>query len=332
MYGDIFILFIDIKVINLREISYGMTLIKSISGIRGTIGGAAGDNLTPLDLVKFTSAYAEWLKGEHPGRRLKVVIDLHHPPMPGVRADDTEMWEHPDLEKNFTAFWRAVATRLKPYGDVIWGYDLLNEPLDRNQLPHAPREWRPLAVKILKAIREIDPDVWIIYEPGPGGGTAGLRNLRPLPDYKVIYSTHFYDPGAFTHQGIHNIAGTDRLKVEEKINVRYPGVIDGVYYDKGKLAESLKIIDDFQARYPVPWFIGEFSVVRWAPAGSGEQFLRDALELFEERKWSWTYHAFREHHCWSLEHDGQFWREGMPSPKPVGDTPRGQVVRNFLTK
>ena len=35
-----------------------MTLIKSISGIRGTIGGAAGDNLTPLDLVKFTSAYA----------------------------------------------------------------------------------------------------------------------------------------------------------------------------------------------------------------------------------------------------------------------------------
>lgn len=149
---------------------------------------------------------------------------------------------------------------------------------------------------------------------------------------QVIYSTHFYDPGAFTHQGIHNIAGTDRLKVEEKINVRYPGVIDGVYYDKGKLAESLKIIDDFQARYPVPWFIGEFSVVRWAPAGSGEQFLRDALELFEERKWSWTYHAFREHHCWSLEHDGQFWREGMPSPKPVGDTPRGQVVRNFLTK
>ena len=51
-----------------------MTLIKSISGIRGTIGGAAGDNLTPLDLVKFTSAYAEWLKGEYPGRRLKVVI------------------------------------------------------------------------------------------------------------------------------------------------------------------------------------------------------------------------------------------------------------------
>jgi len=37
-----------------------MTLIKSISGIRGTIGGAVGDGLTPLDIVKFTSAYGSW--------------------------------------------------------------------------------------------------------------------------------------------------------------------------------------------------------------------------------------------------------------------------------
>ena len=39
-----------------------MTLIKSISGIRGTIGGSPGDALTPLDIVRFTSAYAMWLK------------------------------------------------------------------------------------------------------------------------------------------------------------------------------------------------------------------------------------------------------------------------------
>ena len=39
-----------------------MTLIKSISGIRGTIGGAAGDTLNPLDIVKFTSAYATFIR------------------------------------------------------------------------------------------------------------------------------------------------------------------------------------------------------------------------------------------------------------------------------
>ena len=42
-----------------------MSLIKSISGIRGTIGGAVDENLTPLDIVKFTSAFGTWLQQQH---------------------------------------------------------------------------------------------------------------------------------------------------------------------------------------------------------------------------------------------------------------------------
>jgi phosphomannomutase len=49
-----------------------MTLIKSISGIRGTIGGKPGNALTPLDIVKFSSAYGTWLKKRNPGK-IKVV-------------------------------------------------------------------------------------------------------------------------------------------------------------------------------------------------------------------------------------------------------------------
>ena len=45
-----------------------MTLIKSISGIRGTVGGTVNDNLTPLDVVRFTSAYAQWLTNTHRGK------------------------------------------------------------------------------------------------------------------------------------------------------------------------------------------------------------------------------------------------------------------------
>ena len=50
-----------------------MTLIKSISGIRGTIGGLPGDNLTPLDVVKYASAYGIWLKSRSKGK-IKVVV------------------------------------------------------------------------------------------------------------------------------------------------------------------------------------------------------------------------------------------------------------------
>ena len=51
-----------------------MTLIKSISGIRGTIGGEVNKGLTPIDTVKFASAYGTWLKNQNPKKRLKVVI------------------------------------------------------------------------------------------------------------------------------------------------------------------------------------------------------------------------------------------------------------------
>ena len=43
-----------------------MTLIKSISGIRGTIGGPTGDTLNPLDIVKFTTAYAKFIRQSDP--------------------------------------------------------------------------------------------------------------------------------------------------------------------------------------------------------------------------------------------------------------------------
>ena len=51
-----------------------MTLIKSISGIRGTIGGKVGEGLTPLDAVLFAAAYGSWLKTQNPSKKLKVVI------------------------------------------------------------------------------------------------------------------------------------------------------------------------------------------------------------------------------------------------------------------
>ena len=51
-----------------------MTLIKSISGIRGTIGGKPGDNLTPIDAVKFAAAYGIWLKEYSKKDKLKVVV------------------------------------------------------------------------------------------------------------------------------------------------------------------------------------------------------------------------------------------------------------------
>jgi phosphomannomutase len=51
-----------------------MTLIKSISGIRGTIGGKPGNNLTPADIVKFVTGYAAYIIGENAGGKIKLIV------------------------------------------------------------------------------------------------------------------------------------------------------------------------------------------------------------------------------------------------------------------
>ena len=51
-----------------------MTLIKSISGIRGTIGGKVSENLTPIDIVKFTIAYSRFIASKNEAKRLRIVV------------------------------------------------------------------------------------------------------------------------------------------------------------------------------------------------------------------------------------------------------------------
>jgi phosphomannomutase len=51
-----------------------MTLIKSISGIRGTIGGKPGESLTPIDIIRFTAAFGSWIKMRGPGNSVTMVV------------------------------------------------------------------------------------------------------------------------------------------------------------------------------------------------------------------------------------------------------------------
>ena len=51
-----------------------MALIKSISGIRGTIGGKPGEGLSPVDVVKFTAGYAAWVKEKAQIGQMKIVV------------------------------------------------------------------------------------------------------------------------------------------------------------------------------------------------------------------------------------------------------------------
>ncbi|MPM97310.1 hypothetical protein SDC9_144483 [bioreactor metagenome] len=166
--------------------------------------------------------------------------------------------------------------------------------------------WADISEQLVKAIREIDPDTPIITEPD-------FTRTRPIAGKNIIYSPHFYSPHSYTHQGVLG-----------QVRWSYPGVIDGVYWDKEQLRVSMKDAIEFQKKYNVPIFVGEFSVINWAKGG--DRYLKDMIELFEEYGWDWTYHAFREYPGWSVEHEGIDWHKIVPS----ADNPRKQVLLEAL--
>jgi phosphomannomutase len=114
-----------------------VTLIKSISGIRGTIGGKPGEGLTPLDTVKFASAYGTWIRANHKGTVTVVVgrdarmsgamiSGIVCATLSGMGVDVI------DLELSTTPTVEMAVTELKAQGGIIF------------TASHNPKQWNAL--------------------------------------------------------------------------------------------------------------------------------------------------------------------------------------------
>jgi len=185
-----------------------------------------------------------------------------------------------------------IARRFKG-NPAVWGYDLVNEPV-QNVLPKAGEpDYLGIQVLAAKAIRKVDPDTPIIIEVDQWDSAEGFKYIEPVDVSNVVYQVHnMYHPGNFTHQGVHG----------NKVGISYPGKINGVETDKEMLRGHLAPVREFQLAYNVQIYVGEFSAIRWAPNDSAARYLSDCIEIFEEYGWDWSYHAFREWDGWSLEH------------------------------
>ena len=226
---------------------------------------------------------------------LYVVVDLHSPPGGKATAScyvgsDDRLFTDRSCQDKFVEVWRHLAARYKN-AKPIWGYDLANEPVE-GLIEEGCDDWQALAERTAKAIREIDPQRALIVEPAGWGGPDCLLDWLPLAVSNVVYSVHMYLPSAFTHQGVFG-------KTPE---CGYPGLIDGKVWNRAQLEAALQPVIDFQRRYNVRIYIGEFSAIRWAPDHSSYRWLKDVIDIFEAHDWDWSYHAFREWNGWSVEH------------------------------
>lgn len=316
-------------------------------------GAMAGNRLTEEDIRHFTQAwggnllrwqlfeaasrdrpldqYDEWLAVEldYFDRVLEwcrrygalVVLDMHSPPggeafVAGYIAARGDIFRQPAAQAKYIEVWERIARRYRG-NEVIWGFDLLNEP-DDSMLAEGCTAWQELAERVARAIRAIDPRRTLIVQPNGWGTPHALATFRPLGVPNCVYSFHLYAPHLFTHQGLQ----------DKPAQVVYPGAIAGKTWDRTALREEIEPALAFAKRYRVHLFVGEFSAIRTAPDGSAARYLADATALFEELGFDWAYHAYREWHGWSLEHEGP-----LHAPRPASQpTDRQQVITRWFQK
>lgn len=194
-----------------------------------------------------------------------------------------------DYHQLLIDLWTNVAKRFAHHSHLL-AFDLLNEP----QFKRGDDSWqRMILPKLIEKIREIDKETYVIIEPGPWGLPNGFRYLKPVNDTKAIYSFHFYSPHNYTHQGV-------RKRPKGLI---YPGMLRHfdtsrrLYWDRDQFKKGVEVAREFQKKYGVRMFVGEFSVIRWAPGAA--RWLEDAISIFEEYGWDWCYHSYGGWNGWN---------------------------------
>jgi len=247
---------------------------------------------------------------------IKVVIDLHS--IPGGRdSNGTKIFYFKEFNDHFIKVWQSIARRYNG-NPSVWGYDLMNEPL-QNKSTEKGMDYISTQIKASRAIRNIDKKTAIIFEVEEMDSPSGFISLSPIPVSNVIYEVHMYQPGTFTHQGV----------FDNTNSISYPGRISGISYDKNVLKDRLQPVRDFQLKYNVPIYVGEFSAIRWAPGAA--QYLSDCIDIFEDYGWNWTYHAYREWDGWDVEYENGTSKTDPPKRATL-DTDRKKVLLKWFAK
>jgi len=222
-------------------------------------------------------------------RGFKIVVTFN----PRPKSSYMEYWLNRAMQDSIVAEIGKFAARYAG-NDAFAGYDIINEPGPINIQPKSARDpaWQALATRIINAIRSVDPTRVIIFEWARWD--ADYKNLPTIPFKGVVYSSHWYMPLNLTHQGVYpQFAET----------IPYPTPAGNRFgpYNRAIMKQYLQPIRNFQLLHKVPIYFGEFSCARWAPGKSSYNFDTDAVSIFNEFKWSWSFHSFRGYRGWDAE-------------------------------
>lgn len=190
-----------------------------------------------------------------------------------------DYWADPAAQQGLVSVWTWIALQIRNY-PALQAYDIVNEPVGKRNDREMKTAWLAIAQVISTALRAADPKTPIMIEPCWWGQAGSFWQTLPVKINGLVYSFHWYEPGAYTHQGLNGYTAPTPLPTEDW---------------SGKMIEAVK----FAKLYNVPMFVGEFSVVNGAP--NAVEWIKHALELFKTYGWGWTYHVWRGWSGWDSE-------------------------------
>ncbi|BAU14169.1 putative endoglucanase [Leptolyngbya sp. NIES-3755] len=245
--------------------------------------------------IAYVDRAIEWSKKHN----LAIILDIH-PLLPmdlkaGIKSDDYDRLKQ---------LWIALAKRYRTQSDRVF-YELLNEP----QMEQVDI-WRSIAQGLVDQIRTIDTTHRIIVS-GHHAGAYDYVKMTPIKGDKLIYTFHFYEPIAFTHQRSgwigtlanlrdvpypfdpQRFAAAKARSSKDPETVRLLNRYESEQFNKQKVEEKLRPVLKFRSRYNVPIYCGEFGANRDAPMPDWANWNRDVVELLQRYQFEYAFWEYR---------------------------------------
>lgn len=218
---------------------------------------------------------------------------------------DDRLWTNSNYKKQAIHFWKDLAARLKDHPAII-GYNIVNEPHPEvaykkygfwdgklakwyEGMKGGEGDLNMFYDKVTKTIRSVDPATTIVVESGLYATPWAFEYLAPIEDENVIYSFHMYEPYEFSTKKINK----GRYSYPGKMYIEDLGA--DFLLNKDGLTDFFKPIDAWTEKHQIPsnqiW-VGEFGCNRHIEGV--EKYLQDLILIFNEKKWHWSFYAYRE--------------------------------------
>lgn len=266
---------------------------------------------------------------------------------------DQRLWNSYEYWDQAVQFWTDLVGELKKYDNIV-AYNIINEPVPElgmgieehvspgnvsrfqdwyKTIKGSPRDIYQFYSRIIKAIKEIDPEAAIMLDAGwyaqPGAFCYWPERFN-YPD--ILYSFHMYEPYEFT----------SNKNFRENNNYLYPGPVpfgnDTIIWDKNTIEvyfePFLRWIDENNIP-PNRVVAGEFGCMRRNTGA--DQYLKDVISFMNKNGFHWAFYSFREDEWDGYDYElgseplgWEFWHakeNGENPPVPRKDNPLFDIIK-----